>query len=58
MAPAFTLHLTEVDPTHYPSASLDVESVRNVESWLPDCAQAFQEAVARARREFDIAWPF
>ena len=26
--------------------------------WEPDCAQAFKEAVARARRKFDIAWPF
>ncbi len=26
--PEFTLHRTEVDPTHYPSANWDVESVR------------------------------
>jgi len=24
---------------------------------LPDCAQAFKEAVERPRRKFDIAWP-
>ena len=35
----------------------EVQSARNVETWPPDCAEAFQEAVARARRKFDIAWP-
>ncbi len=56
-APEFTLHRTEVDPTRYPSANWDVESVRNAETWKPDCAQAFKEAVDRARRKFDIDWP-
>jgi len=37
-------------------ANWDVESARHVEAWAPDCAQAFKEAVARARRKFDIAW--
>ena len=54
--PEFTLHRTDVDPTHYPSANWDVESARNVEAWKPDCAQAFKEAVATARRKFNIAW--
>lgn len=56
-APEFTLHRADEDPTRYPSANWDVESARPVETWKPDCAQAFQEAVARARRKFDIAWP-
>ena len=51
-APDFTLHEAR-DPT----ANWDVQSARNVEAWAPDCAQAFKEAVARARRKFDIAWP-
>jgi len=55
--PEFTLHRTDVDSTRYPSANWDVEGVQSVEAWKPDCAQAFQEAVARARRKFDIAWP-
>ena len=52
-APDFTLH-----ETRDPMANWDVDSVRNVHGWLPDCAQAFKEAVARARRKFDITWPF
>ena len=55
--PDFTLHRTDVDPTRYPTANWDVQSARNIENWKPDCAQAFKEAVARARRKFDIAWP-
>jgi len=54
--PEFTLHRTDVDPTRYPSANWDVEGAQNVEAWKRDCAEAFQEAVARARRKFDIAW--
>ncbi len=54
--PEFTLHRTDVDPSRYPSANWDVEGAKNVEVWKPDCAEAFQEAVARARREYDIAW--
>jgi len=50
-APDFTL-----GKRHDPRANWDVESARNVEAWAPDCAQAFKEAVARARRKFDIAW--
>ena len=55
--PEFTLHRTDEDPTRYPRANWDVESVLNVEAWKPDCAQEFKEAVERARRKFDIAWP-
>ena len=55
--PDFTLYRTDVDPTQYPAANWDVQSARNIENWKPDCAQAFKEAVARARRKFDIAWP-
>ena len=55
--PEFTLHRTDVDLTCYLSANWDVEGARNVEAWKPDCTEAFQEAVARARRKFDIAWP-
>ncbi len=54
--PDFTLHPTDVDPTRYPSANWDVEGAKNVEAWKPDCAEAFQEAVAQARRKFEIAW--
>jgi len=56
-APEFTLHQTDVDATRYPSANWDVQGARNVDDWAPDCAQAFKEAVAAARRKFDIAWP-
>lgn len=35
----------------------DVRHVQNVETWKPECPQAFQEAVERARRKFDAAWP-
>ncbi len=38
------------------SANWDVRETRNAATWAPDCAQAFKEAVARARRKFDIAW--
>jgi len=55
--PDFTLHRTDVDPTRYPSANWDVQSASNADGWAPDCAQAFKEAVAQARRKFDIAWP-
>ena len=51
-APAFTLHETRDQ-----WANWDVHSARNVDDWSPECAQAFKEAVARARRKFDIAWP-
>src|SRR2546428_11962984 len=51
-APEFTLHAT-----HDSMANWDVQETRNADAWAPDCAQAFKEAVARARRKFDIAWP-
>ena len=50
-APEFTLHAT-----HDPLANWDVEETRKADTWAPDCAQAFKEAVGRARRKFDIAW--
>jgi len=67
--PMFTLHRLE-PPGHATSApglalpmigirvtaNWDVQHVQNVESWKPDCAAAFQEAVARARSKFDITW--
>ena len=57
-APDFTLQRTEVDRSgRYPSANWDVDETRNAEIWAPDCAQAFKEAVTRARGKFDIAWP-
>ncbi len=51
-APDFTLY-----ETRDAMANWDVHSARNVDEWRLDCAQAFKEAVARARRKFDIAWP-
>ena len=39
------------------SANWDVRETHNAETLAPDCAQAFKEAVDRARRKFDIAWP-
>ena len=33
-----------------------MQSIRSADAWQPDCAQAFKEAVARARGKFDIAW--
>ena len=50
--PEFTLWRVEDD-----RANWDVQSATNVDDWPPDCAQAFKEAVARARRKFDIVWP-
>jgi hypothetical protein len=55
-APEFTFQRTDEDPTRYPTANWDVQVARNTEAWAPDCAQAFNEAVARARRKFDITW--
>jgi hypothetical protein len=54
--PEFTLHGTEVDASRYPNANWDVHEMHNADAWLPDCAEAFQEAVARARRKYDIEW--
>jgi len=41
---------------HGQAANWAVSETRNADSWPPDCAQAFKEAVAPARRKFDIAW--
>jgi len=55
--PDFTLHRVEDDRSGiYPHANWDVQSIRSADAWQPDCAQAFKEAVARARGKFDIAW--
>jgi len=50
-APDFT-----INETRDQWANWDVRGV-DPAGWAPDCAQAFKEAVARARRRFDIAWP-
>jgi hypothetical protein len=55
--PEFTLHRADDDPARYPRANWDVSETCNAASWPPDCAEAFREAVARARRKFDIEWP-
>ncbi len=38
------------------SANWNVGETRNTDTWAPACADAFKEAVARARLKFDIAW--
>ena len=50
-APDFTLGKAHGQPANW-----EVAAMRDAASWPSDCAQAFQEAVARARRKFDIAW--
>jgi hypothetical protein len=55
--PDFTLHRIEDDPRTFPHSNWNVASVSNADTWKPDCAEAFDEAVARARRKFDIEWP-
>jgi hypothetical protein len=55
-APEFTVHRIDDDPRTFPHSNWNVASVENAGTWKPDCAEAFQEAVARARRTFDIAW--
>ncbi len=52
-APDFTL-----EEVRDPSSNWDVRIAGTADAWPPDCAQAFQEAVARAWRKFDIAWPW
>jgi hypothetical protein len=54
--PVFTLHRIEDDPRTFPHSNWKVFSVEKADTWKPDCAQAFDEAVARARRKFDIEW--
>jgi len=51
VAPDFTIHETLDQWANW--------NVRGVDpaGRLPDCARAFKEAVTRARRKFDIAWP-
>jgi hypothetical protein len=50
-APEFTLvHVTDA------AANWDVGILRDAADWPRDCAQALREAVARARRKFDVAW--
>ena len=57
-APDFTLRERSpaFDGSSGGSANWDVASMRGAESWPPDCAEAFREAVATARRNFDIDW--
>jgi len=50
-APDFTIH-----EVRDPAANWDVRSA-GTDGWPPECAKAFKEAVARARRKFDVAWP-
>jgi hypothetical protein len=50
-APDFTLRKAQDQ-----WANWHIHETRNAETWAPDCAPAFREAVARARRKFDIAW--
>ena len=54
--PAFRLHRIEDDPRTFPHSNWNIASVEKADTWKPDCAQAFDEAVARARRSYDIAW--
>jgi hypothetical protein len=54
--PQFTLHRIEDDPRTFPHSNWNVASVENASSWKPDCSQAFDEAVARARLKYDIEW--
>jgi hypothetical protein len=55
--PDFTLHRVEDDRSGvYPHGNWDVECFRNADAWPPGCAQAFKDAVYRARGKFDIAW--
>jgi len=55
-APVFTFCRIEDDPRSFPHSNRNVHEMRNAETWKPDCDQAFDEVVARARRNFDIAW--
>lgn len=52
----FTPEFTLVQGTDA-AANWDVGMLRDSADWPRACAQAFKEAVARARRKFDIAWP-
>ena len=54
--PVFTLHQVRDDPAKFPHSNWNVSSVENVDTWKRDCAEAFDEAVARAHRSYDIAW--
>src|SRR5207247_8107770 len=47
----YTLSLHDALPIS--SANWDVQETRNTDSWAPDCAQAFKEAVARATASLD-----
>jgi len=54
--PEFTLHEVRDDATKFPHGKWNVARVERADTWKPDCAQAFDKAVARARRKYDIAW--
>ncbi len=54
--PEFTLYPTPDDQPEW-RANWGLWRVVNVPDWAPDCAEAFMEAIQRARMKFDIAWP-
>jgi len=56
--PDFTLHerVPGSGGASGESANWNVRETRNTDTWAPDCADAFKEAVARARRNYDISW--
>jgi len=56
--PEFTLHerVPGSGGASGESANWNVRETRNTDTWAPDCADAFKEAVARARRNYDISW--
>ena len=58
-APEFTLHkrAPKTGGGSGDSANWDVRETHNADTWARDCAQALKEAIDRARRQFDIAWP-
>ncbi len=49
-APEFTIH-----EVRDPAGNWEIRLVGTADGWPADCAQAFKEAVDRARREFDVA---
>lgn len=56
--PAFTLRkrVPVADGRAGSAANWEMASTRNADTWPPDCAQAFAEAVARAQRSYDVVW--
>ncbi len=55
--PVFTLRRAEHDaPGCYPRANWDADAIGGAESWPPECAEAFREAVTRIRGKYNIDW--